>query len=216
MPRQCWIDQPLEADIPKLKKHLITDPIYDGRWLAQLDNPLEYLKAVRGQLGGNPGAYFCAQGADSLGSWPGPSTMSGPAWADWVYETFQKKIAPGTSGAFPCVHLNPENDDIQWQMAMLKRWRARAPRRMTVWSPVCHKAPLYVDVAAQIAQMNIVVAPQAYVANMDRVESSNEVLAWAAIGIPTRLIYPFLDGRTLGLWWGEIGGAVVFTQSRLP
>lgn len=215
-PRQAWIDQPAQSDGIKLGKHSITDPIFDGRWLAQQDKPLEFLRAEKLKLGGNPGAFFCAQGVDSLGAWPHWNTMSGPAWADWVYETFQKKIAPGTSGSFPCVHLNPETDDVPWQMGMLKRWRAHAPKRMTVWTPVAHKASLFRDVGWEIAALDIIVGPQCYVGDMERVESANEMQAWVDIGIPAKKVWPFLDGAALGAWWGEIGGAVVFSQQRLP
>lgn len=218
MSRVCWIDQPQQPDVPKLKKHLITDAIFDGRWLAQMGpaQALDYLEKVRDQLGGSPGAFFCAQGSDSLGAWPSWRTTTGPEWADWVYDTFQNHIAPGTAGAFPVVHLNPECDDVTWQMTMMKRWRMRSPRRYTVWSPVGHKAPIFKAVAGQIVQHNIIVAPQCYVGNMERIESANEVLAWAQIGIPVTKIQPFLDGATLGHWWGEVGGAIVFSQNRLP
>lgn len=216
MRRQVWIDQPADADVPKLKKHSITDAIFDARWLLQRADPKAYLERVRDQLGGPSGAYFCAQGEDSLGAWPSWKTTTGPEWADWVYETLQQKIAPGTSGQFPVCHLNPECDDLTWQVSMLKRWRVRSPRRLTVWSPVCHKADVFRAVGGTLSALGITVAPQCYVANMDRVESSNEVLAWIAIGIPPERVWPFLDGATLGHWWGEVGGAVVFTQGRLP
>ena len=220
MNRVVWIDQPSNPDYPKLKKHLVTSAIFDGRWLAQKsDLALQYLNHVRDQLGGPSGAYFCAQGADSLGAWPSWQDHTGPQWADWVYEEFQKKIAPGTSGNFPVVHLNPECDNPQWQVAMLKRWRVRSPRRYTVWSPVGHKAELFRNVASAINESNVYVAPQCYVATeedpMARVESSNEVLAWASIGVPLTRIQPFLDGEKLGHWWGEVGAAIVFSQNRL-
>lgn len=215
MPRQCWIDQPQDADYAKLAKHNCTHAIFDGRWLAQHPNPLVYLNDVKTRLGG-AGAYFCAQGQDSLGAWPSHNAMTGVEWANWVYDTLQKQIAPGTAGGFPVAHLNPETDDVGWQVAMLKRWRARSPRRTTVWSPVGHKANVFRSVGPQLAELGIIVAPQCYVGNMERIESSNEVLAWIDIGIPAKNIWPFLDGAELGHWWGEVGGACVFTQGRLP
>jgi hypothetical protein len=216
LPRQCWVDQPNQPDYIKLGKYLITDPIFDGRWLVNLPKPLEYLKDVKAKIGGNPGAYFCAQGADSLGPWPSHSVLSGSDWADWAYDLLQRKIAPGTSGAFPVAHLNAETDDIDWQMAMLKRWRSHAPRRLTVWSPVAHKATLFRNVGWKIAALGIIVAPQCYVGpNNDRVDSANEVQAWVDIGIPAKNVWPFLFGTQLGAWWGEVSGAVIFTQGQL-
>jgi hypothetical protein len=181
-----------------------------------MDAPLMYLRMVRDTIRGNPGAYFCAQGTDSLGAWPSYDDLKGPQWADWVYNTFQKKIAPGTSGDFPVVHLNPETDNIAWQMSMLRHWRAHAPRRTTVWTPVAHKAEIFKSVAWEIADLNIIVGPQCYVGNMERVESANEIQAWQRIGIPRQQIMPFLDAEQLGHWWGEEGGAIAFTQARLP
>lgn len=217
VPKQCWVDQPKQPDYIKLGKHGVTDPIFDARWLVGLPKPLEFLRDVKTKTAGNPGAFFAAQGTDSLGPWPHYNTMSGPAWADWAYDLLQKKIAPGTSGSFPCAHLNPETDDVAWQMGMLKRWRAHSPKRLTVWTPAAHKANVFRDVGWEIAALDIIVGPQCYVgANMDRVESANEVQAWVDIGIPAKRVWPFLDGAALGAWWGEIGGAVVFTQGRLP
>jgi len=221
MPRQAWIDQPQQPDYIKLGKHQITDPIFDGRWLAGLPKPLEYLNGVRLKIGGpfkmsNPGAYFCAQGTDGLGAWPSYNDLSGEEWADWAYDLLQKKIAPGTSGSFPCAHLNPETDDVDWQLAMLRRWRDHSPKRLTVWTPVAHKANVFRAVGWELAALDIVVGPQCYVGNMERVESSNEVQAWVDIGIPAKRVWPFLDAADLGAWWGEIAGAVVFTQGRLP
>lgn len=217
MYRACWIDQPNQPDYTKLVRHDVTAPIFDGRWLAAMGiGALPYLKEVRNRIRGNPGAFFCAQGSDSLGPWPSYDSLTGPEWADWVYETFQKKIAPGTSRDFPVVHLNPETDDVQWQMTMLRRWRARSPLRSTVWTPVAHKAEIFKAVADEIGNMNIIVGPQCYVGNMERVESSNEVQAWQRVGIPRTQIMPFLDGENLGHWWGEEVGAIVFTQNRLP
>ena len=215
--RQCWIDQPDQPDYIKLGKHSITDPIFDGRWLATLDKPLEYLQDVQAKTGGNPGAYFCAQGTDSLGAWPSFRTMSGPTWADWVWSIFWGKLAAGTSGAFPCAHLNPETDDVDWQIGMLSRWRAHAPKRLTVWSPCAHKANLFRSVGWKLASLNIIVAPQCYVgATNERVDSANEVQAWVDIGVPAKRVWPFLFGSQLGAWWGEVNGAVVFTQGQIP
>lgn len=216
MRRQVWIDQPHLPDVPKLKKYTITDAVFDGRWLASHAGPLEFLKNVRDELGGPSGAFFCAQGVDSLGAWPRWQDVTGPEWADWVYDTFQKKIAPGTAGNFPIVHLNPETDDVIWQMAMLKRWRARSPRRWTLWTPVTHKANVFRSVGYQLAELGVIVGPQCYVdPGMQRVESANEVAAWVDIGVPVANVWPVLDGADLGHWWGEVGGAVVFTQGRL-
>ena len=217
MPRQVWVDQPNQSAPLKLGKNNITDPIFDGRWLAQLPNPLEFLKGEKTKYGGNPGAYFCAQGTDSLGAWPSHNAMSGPAWADWAYDLFWHKIAPGTSGDFPCAHLNAETDDVDWQIAMLKRWRAHLPKRLTVWSPVAHKATLYRAVGWKLASLNIIVAPQCYVGpDNERVDSANEVQAWVDIGVPAKRVWPFLFGSQLGAWWGEVNGAVVFTQGQIP
>lgn len=215
MNRQVWIDQPKDADVLKLKANLITNAVFDARWLAGLADPLQYLARVRNSLGG-AGAYFCAQGADSLGAWPSWRTTTGPEWADWAYDLLQHKIAPGTSGSFPVAHLNPECDDVSWQLAMLKRWRTHSPKRFTVWSPISHKANVFRPVGPELAKLVDVVAPQCYSGAMERVESSNEVLAWISIGIPPLKVWPFLDGAALGQWWGEVGGAVVFTQGRIP
>jgi hypothetical protein len=216
MRRQIWIDQPKQPDYPRLKAHLITDCVFDGRWLAQLSDPLAFLKDVRDKAGGPSGAYFCAQGADSLGPWPRWQDMTGPEWADWVYDMLQHHIAPNTSADFPICHLNPETDDVGWQMAMLKRWRSRSPRRWTLWSPLVHKAPLYRSVGWEIAKLGVYVSPQCYVGQMERVESSNEVLSWIDIGVPAKRVWPMLDAAALGHWWGEMGGAVAFTQGTLP
>lgn len=216
MSRSVWVDPPNDPDYDTLAKHGITDPIFDARWLSRLAKPLEYLKAVRDKTHGTAGAYFCSQGSDSLGTWPSHLLLSGPEWADWAYNLLQKTIAPGTSGGFPVAHLNPETDDVEWQLSMLQRWRARSPKRVTVWSPPAHKATVFTDIGYKLAAMNVIVSPQCYVGEpMERVESANEVLAWAAIGVPTRQIQPMLDARTLGHWWGEIGGATAFTMGGL-
>ena len=215
MSRCAWLVQPEQSDYVKLGKHGITDPIFDARWLATLSDPLDYLKDVKAKTSGNPGVYYCAQGSDSLGAWPHWNTMSGPAWADWVYE-LHRSIAPGALGAFQ-IHLNPETDDVEWQLAMLKRHRRHFPKCLTVWSVVAHKANIFRAVGWKIAALDVIVSPQCYVGlNMERVESENEVLAWVDIGIPAKRVWPFLDGEKLGAWWGEVGGAVVFSQGRLP
>jgi hypothetical protein len=216
MYRACWIDQPAGPDYPKLAKHSITAPIFDGRWLAEKSNPLDYLKEVKAKAGGNPGIFLCAQGTDSLGAWPSYRDLTGKEWADWAYNMVQNKIAPGSSGTFPVVHLNPETDDVEWQLAMIKRWRQRSPRRTTVWTPIAHKAEIFQLAGKAIATLGIIVGPQCYVGNMERVESENEVQGWLRAGFPRTQIMPFLDGAELGHWWGEEVGAIVFSQVRLP
>lgn len=220
MYRAIWIDQPQEPNYDKLIQEQITAAIFDLRFLAQKSGTprgaLPYLESVRNKLRGNPGAFAAAQGEDSLGAWPSYDDLTGEEWADWVYELFQLKVAPGSKGDFPVVHLNPETDDVDWQMSMLRRWRARSPRRTTVWTPVAHKANIFQAVGTQIAALNIIVGPQCYVGNMDRVESSNEIQAWQRIGVPREQIMPFLPADDLGEWWGEEVGAIAFIQSLLP
>lgn len=210
-----WIDQPNDADPAKLLPLGITDPYFDGRWLERMGYlaSLPYLQKVRAQFG-HAGIFLCSQGQDNLGSWLPAGTTTPENWALWANNLVQKAIAPGTGGDFPRVDLNLEAEPA-WVLSTLQAWRKHQPRRTTFLSVQAHKATLFKSLVPQLVELGVVVRPECYVGSMQRVESANEILAWADAGYPLSMIQPFLDGASLGAWWGE-HGACVFTQGRIP
>ena len=203
--RAVWVDRGQDADYATLRKHSITDPYYDVR------DPrvtLQYLNGVVGR-GFAPGLYACSQGE----GWPSPTTMSGPAWADWVYEKVQVAIAPGTMGSYPKVCLNCETHNPDWIVSMLKRWRKRSPRRETYWSPEGRQAgnfsPAHV---AAINACNVGVVPQFFRGDMTP-QSPGVVLELLAAGFAPDRLYGFFDAAALPYNWSR---GFAFTQGRLP
>lgn len=211
MTRGVWVDMPNDPDYELLEKLGITDPFFDGRWLAEKANPLAYLREVKKRLP-NPGVFLCSQGE----GWPSHKDTDPKAWADWAYKLVQLKIAPGTGGSFPLVDLNCEVSDPTWLITMLKRWRWHEPKRTTAWVAEAHKYPLFQnDFGRQLKDLGIIVKPECFAdvpgAPMSRVESATEVLEWAKIVGVDRVI-PCLDGSQVAHWWA----GTAFTMGRLP
>lgn len=210
--RSVWVDYQKKDDSTLLGKYGITSPYFDVRQLEAMgpDAALSFLKSVRNKYQDNPGVYLCTPEL-----WPGVAPTSDPlGWADWASKLVQQKVAPGTGGDFPRVDINYEGDKPAWLLAMLKRWRSHQPHRTTFWSVQAHKASIYASIATDLAALNITVRPECYQGNdsdtgYQRVESSEEVLAWSALGLK---VEPFLDAKQLGAWWT----GVAFIQSRLP
>ena len=205
MSRAVWADEGNDAADAVLRKNGITQVFFSVRDTKYAT--LDHLNEIK-QRGFDPGLYLCAQGD----GWPGPPQMSGSEWADWAYQKVQKEIAPGTSAGFPLVDLNCEVDSPGWIKDMITRWRTHSPRRVTAWSMACHKYPLFQGISDTIAKSGFYLKPQAYTGLNERVESSAEVLGWAALGIPAVRIQPFLLADQLGLWWS----GTAFTQGGLP
>lgn len=183
-----------------------TCPYFDGRWLAAKGPTasLAYLHAVPAP---SVGIYL----ADPW-QWPGPPTDP-IGWADWAYDTVQHKCAPGTSGDWPRVDLNYEHDDPVWLLDMLSEWRRHSPHRTTAFVVQAHKADVYASIAVELALLHVTVKPECYQgANMQRVESGGEVLAWQQKGV---VVEPMYDASQLGAWWNE-ASATAYTQGRLP
>lgn len=173
---------------------------------------LTYLNGIAGR-GFHAGLYACSQGT----GWPNPTTHSGPAFADWMYEQVQVRIAPGTMGSFPKVMLNCETHDVEWLVAMFKRWRKRSPRRETYWSPEGRQAGLWSP--AQVKVLNdlaIRVVPQAY-RGTDKTPYDAHlpgvVDEWLKAGLRSDLIWLMYDAAwSLPYNWSGFA----FTQGRLP
>ena len=202
---EVWVDAGSDPDPAKFARAGATVPYFDARWVAAKSDPLDYLKAwskAPGMTGA--GLYLC-----DPWQWPGPPTNPG-AWADYAYDLVQRKCAPGTSGSFPHVDLNYEQDNPAWLVAMLQRWRSHEPKRVTSWVVQARKAPIYSAIVPTLNKLGITVKCECYVGNMERVESSAETEAWRAAGA-TR-VFPMLDGAQLGAYWQ--GSA--FTMGRLP
>lgn len=153
--RAIYVDEGNDAAYDMLREHDITDPYF-----SVLDPRVNllYLNDVK-RRGFNPGLYACSQGT----GWPNPSTHSGPAFADWMYDKVQVQIAPGTSGSFPKVMLNCETHDAAWIVSMLKRWRSKSPRRETYYSPEGRQAGIFSPQQVKdINALGVGVSPQAY------------------------------------------------------
>lgn len=196
--RGVWQDANNDPNYGMLEAHQIDCAYFDVR---DERVTLQYLENVRNQLG-SAGLYLCSQGE----GWPNASEVSGRQWADWAYETVQKRIAPGTSGQFPRVILNCETHDRAWIVAMLKRWRSRSPRRATCWSMEGHQYDLFRPIATELEDLTISVGPQCYVGdppNRHRIESGTEVARWGEL-VGSERVIPFLDASSLGWWWRGI------------
>lgn len=207
--RGIYVDEGNDAAYHLLVEHQITDPYYSVR------DPrvtLSYLNGVVGR-GYHPGLYACSQGT----GWPNPTTHSGPAFADWMYDKVQKQIAPGTSGSYPKVLLNCETHDTAWIISMLKRWRARSPRRETYWSPEGKQAGLFAS--AQIAALNdlrVGVCPQAYRGHDQTPYEAHlpgVIDEWIKAGLDSKLLWLTWDGAWKPLPYNWQG--FVFTQGRM-
>jgi hypothetical protein len=199
-----WQDAGNDPDGDTFRRHGIDCVYFDVR------DPrvtLPYLEHVRDEFG-SAGLYLCSQGK----GWPTPDKISGPAWADWAYGIVQKQIAPGTSGQFPRVILNCETHNVDWIVAMLKRWRKRSPRRATCWSMEGHQYPLFTQMADALRDLTVSVGPQCYSGDMSsRIESGTEVQEWGAL-VGAERVVPFLDAKALGAWWT----GVAFSAGTLP
>jgi hypothetical protein len=199
-----WQDANNDPNYGTCAKHGIDCAYFDVR---DERVTLPYLEDVRNRLG-SAGVYLCSQGE----GWPSAGTTTPKAWADWAYEEVQKRIAPGTSGQFPRVILNCETHDVAWILSMLKRWRARSPRRATCWSMEGHQYPLFAGHAQELDALTISVGPQCYSGDMSRrIESGREVQEWGAI-VGAERVVPFLDAKALGDWWRGIA----FSMGSLP
>lgn len=161
----------------------------------------------------NPGLYLCSQGE----GWPSADTMTPVAWADWAYDKVQKQIAPGTAGSFPKVMLNCETHDANWVIAMLKRWRAKSPRRETYWSPEGRQAGLFNPAQIQaLNDMNIGVSPQAYTGHNQtpyQPHLPGVIDEWLKAGLRANLLWMTWDGAWKPLPYNWQG--FVFTQGRM-
>lgn len=217
MSRALWVDAGNDLDVAKAKANEITDPYFDGRWLAAINGPgsrtpLSYLTSYK-QQGYAPGIFLCSQGD----GWPNAQTTKPADWADWAYDLVQHTIAPGTSGSFPKVHLNCEIHDAGWLLAMLKRWRSHSPKRETALLIEGMQGGWFKAVARQISwDLGVTVIAEAFHGNMVRSESADVLLD--LVNAQTALSHAgvCLDAAQLGDWWGVNVPAVAFTQGRLP
>lgn len=201
--RSLWIDRNNDADYARLRKHGITEPIYD------VQDPrvtLAYLTAVK-KLGFAPGLYLCSQGP----GWPSHYTLSGREWATWAYQTVQA-IAPGTSGAFPKVHLNCETSDADWLVEMLKRWRSHSPKRETSLLIEGRQAGIFSPShVAAINKTGVYVCPEFFTGNMTLHPEGFVTLPMLRVGFNAKTLYGVYDAKHLPYDWQ----GVAFTQGRL-
>lgn len=208
--RAVYVDEGNDAAYHVLDANLITDPYYSVRD-PRVDLP--YLLQVRDLHNMRPGLYACSQGT----GWPNPTTHSGPAFADWVYQKVQKEIAPGTAGPFPKVILNCETHDADWIIAMLKRWRSKSPRRETYWSPEGRQAGLFSKAQIQaLNDLNVGVAPQAYTGDNQTPyvpHLPGVIDEWIKVGLRPELLWLTWDGAWKPLPYNWQG--FVFTQGRM-
>ena len=203
--RAIWIDRGNDAPYHALTKHQITDPYYDVR------DPrlnLNYLNGVVGR-GFRPGLYACSQGD----GWPNPTTMSGPAWADWVYEKVQVVIAPGTMGSYPRVCLNIESHDVEnWVLPALKRWRKKSPRRETYWALEGRQGGLFKpEHVTAINALGIGVCVEFFRGDMTP-HGPGVIDEMLKLGFAPERLWAFWDAAALSWSWQ----GMAFTAGRLP
>src|SRR5574337_255854 len=211
--RSCWIDPFNDARGDLKTRFGITTPVFDGRWLAAKDpvGALAYLKAARAKFGG-AGIYLCSQGEDSLGAWPNASTTDPVKWASWANDMVQRKIAPGTGGSFPVVHLNCETHNGVWIIQMLAQWRKHQPKRETALLIEGMQGGWFKAIASGVAALNVTTYAEAFHGPMTRSESEAVLRDLLAAGVPYERAGVCLDASQLGDWWS----GVAFSQGRLP
>lgn len=202
--RSLWIDEGSDADSARMAANDITEPIYSVR------DPrvtLSYLGTIKAK-GFNPGLYLCSQGE----GWPSHTQVTGKAWADWAYKEVQR-IAPGTAGSYPKVHLNCETDDAQWLVAMLARWRSHSPKRETYLLIEGRKAGIFSP--AQVTAINnsgVTVCPETFRGDMTPHLEGSSTLPMIRAGFNPKRLYGCFDAANLPYDWQ----GVAFIQHRLP
>ena len=202
--RSLWIDEGNDADSARMVSHGITEPIYSVR------DPrvtLSYLGTIKAK-GFNPGLYMCSQGE----GWPSHHDLTGKEWADWAYKEVQR-IAPGTAGSYPKVHLNCETSDAAWLVAMLTRFRAHSPRRETYLLIEGRKAGIFSpDQVAAINNTVVFICPEFCTGDMTPHPEGFVTLPMLRAGFLSKFLYGVYDAANLPYDWQ----GVAFTQGRLP
>lgn len=205
MIRQCWIDEGNDARGDLHSMFGITDPIFSVRDPRVTRSYLDGQKAK----GYAPGLYLCSQGE----GWPSHHDLSGRAWADWAYNEVQVRIAPGTSGSYPKVHLNCETSDAVWLVTMLKRWRARSPKRETSLLIEGRKAGIFSpDQVTAINSLGVYVCIELCAGDMTPHPEGFATLPMLRAGFDPLWLYGVYDAKNLPYDWQ----GVAFTQGRLP
>lgn len=201
--RAIWVDHGNDANYAALSGKQITDAYFDVRDPRMTRS---YLDAVKAK-GFNPGLYFCSQGE----GWPSHHTTSPRAWADWVYQQVQVRIAPGTAGSYPKVCLNCETHP-DWFVPMLERWRARSPKRDTYLAIEGRQGGLFTpDHVTRLNALNVHVVAEFFRGNMDP-HPPGVILELLKTGLAPKRLWGFYDAASLPWqWWG-----MAFTQGRLP
>ena len=204
MIRQLWIDDGNDARGDLKSKFDITDPIFSVR-----DPRITraYLDSVQAK-GYHPGLYLCSQGE----GWPSHDSMTGRQWADWAYSEVQR-IAPGTSGSYPKVHLNCETSDAAWLVSMLARWRSHSPRRETSLLIEGRKAGIFApDQVAMINNSGVYVCIEVCQGDMTPHPEGTCALPMLRAGFSAARLYGVYDAAHLPWDWQ----GVAFSQGRLP
>lgn len=203
--RALWIDEGNDAHGDLRACFDITEPVFSVR------DPRvtrAYLDSVKAK-GYAPGLYLCSQGE----GWPSHSKLTGREWADWAYSEVQVRIAPGTSGGYPTVHLNCETSDASWLVAMLKRWRARSPKRVTYLLIEGRKAGIFSpEQVAAINATGVYVCIELCEGDMTPHPEGFATLPMLRAGFRADLLYGVYDAKNLPWDWA----GVAFTQGRLP
>lgn len=195
--RAVWIDEGATPDWPRLDRNGITwiyVSVRDPRARAILDDTLS-----RGFKGGVYAAW----------SW---WDCSGPRFAEIVDEKL-KAIYPLARATFPKVQLNDETHDPARIVGMLQRWRDLRPSTDTSWTMEGMQGgwmgPEFVQ---SVLASKVRLVPQAYLGQMEPLDTLAVARDLTARGFPDRIISPFYDAKNLpGEWSGW-----AFTQGRLP
>ena len=197
MTRSLWLDRFTGPDPNKIRSYDITCVYEDIR------------DATKASVDAN--AALCgASGVYACWNWP-EAPATGRAFADWVNNELKRCDLLEVDK--PRVHLNSENDDPAYVAAMLKRWRAHRPTRVTGWTMQSHKSAVYTGIVGTIVQTRVAVLPQCYHGPDNaivRTESAAEVEAWRDLGVT--LVEPMLYAGALGDWWE----GTAFIAGRLP
>ena len=196
--RSLWLDRGTGPNPAQITKYSITCVYEDIR------DATKASVAANAKLCGFSGVYACW-------NWPETAPMTGDKFADWV--NTQLKRCDLDKPDAPMVDLNSENDLPGYVKALLTRWRAHRPDRVTGWTPQAHKATIYGPIAATIKAKHITVKPQCYAGADDairRVESASEVQSWRDLGIT--MVEPMLWAEDLGDWWQ----GTAYIAGRLP
>lgn len=154
------------------------------------------------------GARGHVQGVYFGHNWrPGASAVNLVAEVNAEYKRIAK-VAPKLR-----LMWNLEEHDPEFIASVLERWRSVQPNVNTSWSPTANQGSwMHPDFVRRVLACRVRVVPQAFVGNMERVESDHVVRNVVNRGFPLNVVSVFYDAAQLGHWWD----GYAFTMGRLP